>query len=105
VDSQAEAGMISCVRRGYTMEAVKVGIREFREKLASFLETGTPVAVTRHGETIGFYIPARSKPKNEDLAALQAAAAKLDAMIAAAGLTEEDLVEDFKRAGRSSRKR
>jgi antitoxin (DNA-binding transcriptional repressor) of toxin-antitoxin stability system len=87
------------------MEAVKVGIREFREKLASFLETGTPVAVTRHGETIGFYIPAQPKPKNEGLTALRAAAAKLDAMIEAAGVTEEDLVEAFKRARRSGRKR
>jgi len=87
------------------MKAVKVGIREFRERLASFLETGAPVAITRHGETVGFYIPTRRKPKNEDLSALRAAAAQLDAMIEAAGVTEDDLVEDFKKARRSSRKR
>jgi antitoxin (DNA-binding transcriptional repressor) of toxin-antitoxin stability system len=87
------------------MEAVKVGIREFRERLASFLETGAPVAITRHGETVGFYIPTRRKPKNEDLSALRAAAAQLDAMIEAAGVTEDDLAEDFKKARRSSRKR
>jgi len=87
------------------MQAVKVGIREFRERLASFLETGAPLAITRHGETVGFYIPTRRKPKNEDLSALRAAAAQLDAMIEAAGVTEDDLVEDFKKARRSSRKR
>jgi antitoxin (DNA-binding transcriptional repressor) of toxin-antitoxin stability system len=87
------------------MQAVKVGVREFRERLASFLETGAPVAITRHGETVGFYIPARHKPKNEDLSALRAAATQLDAMIEAAGVTEDDLVEDFKKARRSSRKR
>jgi phage I-like protein len=74
---------------------VKVGIREFRGKLASFLETSAPVAVTRHGQTIGFYVPARTKP----------AAAQLDAMIAAAGVTAEDLAKHFKTARRGTRRR
>jgi antitoxin (DNA-binding transcriptional repressor) of toxin-antitoxin stability system len=86
------------------MHAVKVGIREFRERLASFLEAGAPVAVTRHGETVGFYIPTRRKPKNEDLTALKTAAAQLDTMIEAAGATEDDLLEDFKKARRGGRK-
>jgi antitoxin (DNA-binding transcriptional repressor) of toxin-antitoxin stability system len=84
---------------------VKVGIREFRGKLASFLETGTPVAVTRHGETIGFYVPAQTKPKTESLEALRAAATQLDAVIAAAGVTAEDLVKNFKTARRRTRRR
>jgi hypothetical protein len=33
------------------METVKVGIREFREKLAGYLESGTPLAIMRQGET------------------------------------------------------
>jgi len=86
------------------MQTVKVGIREFRENLAAYLEAGAPVAITRHGETVGFCIPTRRKPKNEDLTALRRAAAQLDAMIGAAGVTEEDLVEDFKRARRGGRK-
>ena len=44
------------------MGTLKVGIREFREKLASYLlDTDVPVAITRHGDTIGYYIPARRK--------------------------------------------
>ena len=31
-----------------------VGIREFRENLASYIESPTPVAITRHGETVLF---------------------------------------------------
>ena len=34
------------------MAALKVGVREFRERIASFLESDTPVAVTRRGETL-----------------------------------------------------
>ena len=35
------------------MSTIKVGVREFRERIASFLESDTPVAVTRRGETLG----------------------------------------------------
>ena len=79
------------------MEPTKVGVREFREKLAYFLEAGTPVAVTRHGETVGLYIPTRRRTANRDLTALKEAAAKLDAMLKEAGISEDELVEDFRR--------
>ena len=39
------------------MEATKVGIREFRAGMAEFIASSTPVAVTRHGQTIGYFIP------------------------------------------------
>jgi hypothetical protein len=87
------------------MQTVKVGIREFRENLAAFLEGEAPIAITRHGETIGVYIPTRRKPKQVDLTALREAAAKLDAMLEAAGVTEDALVEDFKEARRKARRR
>ena len=86
------------------MQAVKVGVREFRQRLASFLEADAPVAITRHGETVGFYIPTRRKPKDEDLTALRTAAARLEAMLEAAGVAEDELVEEFKRARRRNRK-
>ncbi len=54
---------------------------------------------------IAAYIPTRRKPKNQDLRAMKAAKAQLDALIAAGGVTENELVEDFKRARRRSRKR
>jgi hypothetical protein len=87
------------------MQATKVGIREFRENLSSFLESKTPIAITRHGATIGIYLPTRPKPSQADLEALRAAGEKLDAMIAAAGTNEEELMEDFKRLRQESRKR
>jgi hypothetical protein len=60
------------------MATLKVGVREFRERIASFLESDTPVAVTRRGETLGVYVPTRGKrPKSADLAELKAAADRL----------------------------
>ena len=44
------------------MQTTKVGIREFRENLADYLESKTPVAITRHGATIGIYVPTKPKP-------------------------------------------
>ena len=86
------------------MRSIKVGIREFRERLSNYLESATPVAITRHGTTIGFYVPAGRKRSEADLEALRAAGERLDAMIAAAGATEDELVTDFKKAHSKNRK-
>jgi PHD/YefM family antitoxin component YafN of YafNO toxin-antitoxin module len=79
-------------------DPMRVGIRDFRENLATYvLESDTPVAITRHGDTVGYFIPARRKRSDADRAALKEAAARLDALLAANGVTEEELVADFKR--------
>ena len=85
------------------METVKIGMREFREKLAGHLESGTPLAITRHGETLGFYIPARKRSRKADLAAMRAAAKDLDQMIAAWGATEDQLMEEYRELRRAAR--
>lgn len=43
------------------METEKIGTREFRENLAGYLKGGKPLAITRHGETLGFFIPAQKR--------------------------------------------
>jgi hypothetical protein len=85
------------------MQTTKVGIREFRENLATYLESKTPVAVTRHGATIGVYVPTRPKPNQADLEALRVAGEKMRGLIARAGTTEDELVEDFKKRRRERR--
>lgn len=80
------------------MEALKVGIREFREKLASYLlESDVPVAITRHGDTVGYYIPARHKRAETERAALKQAASRLQQVLAAVGISEDEILADFKR--------
>jgi PHD/YefM family antitoxin component YafN of YafNO toxin-antitoxin module len=87
------------------MEAVRVGIREFREKLAMYLLEGeAPLAITRHGDTVGYYIPARRKREESDRAALKEAASRLRQALAAEGISEEEILADFKRWRRSGRK-
>jgi hypothetical protein len=62
---------------GAEMEIVKVGMREFRDKLATYLlESETPLAITRHGDTIGYFLPARRNRCDADKAVLREAAAR-----------------------------
>lgn len=85
------------------METLKVGIREFREKLASYLlESDRPLAITRHGDTVGYYLPARRTRSEAERSALRQAAGRLQEMLAAEGITENEIIADFKRwrAGR-----
>ncbi|MGA2113292.1 MAG: prevent-host-death protein [Bryobacteraceae bacterium] len=80
------------------MDPIRVGIRDFRENLATYLlESDAPVAITRHGDTVGYFIPARRKRSEAERVALKEAAAQLDKLLAAKGVTEEELVADFKR--------
>lgn len=85
------------------MPTAKVGIREFRENLSAYLESKSPVAITRHGATIGVYVPTRPRPSKAALEAFRVAGEKIDAMIAAAGTSEEELMEDFKKLRREER--
>ena len=87
------------------METLKIGMREFREKLADYLESGTPLAITRHGETLGFYIPAQKRNRKAELAALRAAAKGLDEMIVSWGATEDELMEEYKQIRRAAREK
>jgi PHD/YefM family antitoxin component YafN of YafNO toxin-antitoxin module len=87
------------------METVKVGVREFREKLASYLESDTPLAIMRHGETVGYYIPAQKRNKKAELAAMRATAKDLDEMIASWGLSEQELIEEYKGIRRAAREK
>ena len=78
------------------MPAIKVGVREFREQMARYLESDSPVAVTRHGETLGVYVPTpRKHAKPADLSELRAAADRLAEALS--GVDEEEFVAEFKR--------
>jgi hypothetical protein len=89
------------------METTKVGIREFRAGLAEYIASDKPVAVTRHGQTVGIFIPTPG-PAQADLLALQQASAKLKAVLPLAEDEVEAMVADFKaerRAAASARRK
>ena len=79
-------------------ETVRVGIRKFRENFSTFLGSfDKPVAITRHGDTIGYYIPARPRRSESEKAALTQAVSRFHEVLAANGISPEEMIEDFKR--------
>jgi PHD/YefM family antitoxin component YafN of YafNO toxin-antitoxin module len=80
------------------MKTLKVGIREFRDKLATYLlESDKPLAITRHGDTVGYYLPARRRRSEAERSALRQAAGRLQEILAAEGITEDEVIADFRR--------
>ncbi len=71
-------------------------MREFREDLAEYLDSPVPVAITRHGQTVGYYIPARSASAEAELQALRRAIEQVEALLAEYGVTEEEIVREFR---------
>jgi hypothetical protein len=79
------------------METIKVGIREFRADMADYIASSTPVAITRHGHTIGFFIPTPVHA-DADFSALRKAGQALDKLLAKEGVDIDGLVADYKAA-------
>ncbi len=79
------------------METTKVGIREFRSDLAEYIASSKPVAVTRHGQTVGYFIPTQGQVE-ADIAALKKASKILDKLLAAQGVEVDLVVTEFKAA-------
>ena len=80
------------------METQKIGIREFSDKLATYLlEAEAPLAITRHGDTVGYFIPARRRRSEAERDALKEASARWQEILDAEGISEEETVAGFRR--------
>ena len=75
-------------------ETPSVGIREFRAALAEYIDTDTPVTVTRHGQAVGLFVPLR-RPSAESLQRLRDAAAKVQEVMPLSDQEIEGMVADF----------
>jgi len=87
-----------------TTQLKTIGIREFREHLTKHVRADIPLAITRHGLTIGYYIPAQRPVSETDLQALEDATLRLHALLEARGIDPEDLLNDYTRLRKARRK-
>lgn len=71
-----------------------VAVAEFREKFAEHLMSPDPIAITKHGLTVGYYIPTHRPVREADKQALTEASRKLSELLEAQGLDPEDLIRD-----------
>lgn len=75
---------------------VRVGVREFRDGLARYLDADAPVAITRHGQTVGYFIPASVSDRERELAALTQAVGELERLLAEHGIDPEEVAQEFR---------
>ena len=76
--------------------SIRIGVRELRDKLSEYLESTVPVEVTRHGKTIGFYIPVPKLPTQSERDAMLEAGRRMHEEMARLGISEDELLADFK---------
>ncbi|MEW5839096.1 MAG: prevent-host-death protein [Pseudomonadota bacterium] len=73
---------------------VRIGVRELREKLSEHLESTMPIEVTRHGKTIGFYIPIPKEPTRSERDAMLEAGRRMREEMERLGITDDELMGD-----------
>jgi len=77
-----------------TSKTQHVGVREFRDKASHYLSKGEALAIEKHGEVIGYYIPV----KRDEVArkkVLEAFETKLASFLKETGLSEDELAESL----------
>ena len=84
-------------------ETHKVGVRQFRDNFAKYIDNKEPLAVTKHGETVGYYIPTKTSPTEHELNALVVATTKMKKLLKDTKLGENSLVKEFRQLRKKSK--
>lgn len=71
-----------------------VGVREFRDHATSYLSGPDPVAVSKHGRVVGFYVPLH-RDEDEVNAAVAKLGETVGQVLADSGMSEEELASLF----------
>jgi crotonobetainyl-CoA:carnitine CoA-transferase CaiB-like acyl-CoA transferase len=79
------------------MAALKrVGVREFRDHATTFLSGADPVAVSKHGRLIGFYIPLHvDRDEDEVRRAVADLGQSVSQVLHETGMSEDELARLF----------
>lgn len=73
----------------------RVGVREFRDHATRYLAGDEVLAVERHGQPIGFYIPTGASRDESFALALERLEQTVQRVMAQTGLTEGELSQLF----------
>ena len=73
----------------------RVGVREFRDRATHYLAGDEVLAIERHGQPIGFYIPTGASRKESFAQALERLERTVQRVVAETGMTEEELSRLF----------
>ena len=75
-------------------KATHIGVREFRDKASHYLSKGEALAIEKHGEVIGYYIPVK-RDKAARQKALEAFETQLASFLDKTGLGEDELSKEL----------
>ena len=73
----------------------RVGVREFRDHATQYLAGDDVLAIERHGQPIGFYVPTAAKHPENWARALERLQQTVEEVLAETGLAEEELSRLF----------
>jgi hypothetical protein len=71
-----------------------VGVREFRDHATTYLSGSDPVAVSKHGQVIGFYIPVE-RDDHQAVRAVEQLGRTVEKLLEETGMSEEELAQLF----------
>jgi hypothetical protein len=71
-----------------------IGVREFRDHATTYLSGSDPVAVSKHGHVIGFYIPLE-RDESEVRRAVAQLGQAVEQVLGETGMTEDELASVF----------
>ncbi|MHB8296460.1 MAG: hypothetical protein ACYDH5_17970 [Acidimicrobiales bacterium] len=71
-----------------------IGVREFRDHATTYLSGPDPVAVSKHGHVIGFYIPVE-RDHEAATRAVEQLGHTVEKILEETGMTEEELAQLF----------
>jgi antitoxin (DNA-binding transcriptional repressor) of toxin-antitoxin stability system len=71
-----------------------VGVREFRDHATTYLSGPDPIAITKHGRVIGFYVPLE-RDEHEVRRAIARLGESVGTVLEETGLTEDELAALF----------
>jgi hypothetical protein len=71
-----------------------VGVREFRDHATAYLSGSDPVAVSKHGRVIGFYIPL-DRDEDEIRRVVAKLGQSVQRILHETGMSEDELAELF----------
>ena len=80
-----------------------LAIESQTQEIMASLEQTEPVAILRNGVVTGYYVPVM--PAHEDTQAIRLAAQNMQEWLEARGISEDELIADFKTLRKSHRQK
>jgi antitoxin (DNA-binding transcriptional repressor) of toxin-antitoxin stability system len=72
-----------------------IGVREFRDQATTLLASGETLAIERHGEPVGFFVPIAATDRRAGAKALGRLGRAVADVLDVAGIDEDELVREL----------